>query len=99
MPDDPAADRQAQARALRLAGERTAITHMFIELGAKGIEVFDDIPLKGERTIAMYALETLKKHGSKEDIASAYDALGQEITMKKPANAALAKNLQAIQNE
>lgn len=87
------------AKNLRLTGERTAITHMFIELGAKGIEVFDDIPLKGERTIAMYVVETLTKHGAHTDIATAYEALRRETTMQKPANAKLAKQLAAITND
>lgn len=87
------------AKNLHLVGERTAITHMFIELGAKGIEAFGDIPLKGERTISMYAVETLRKHGAPDDISSAYHALKTEITMQKPANTSLAKTLLAIKND
>lgn len=84
------------AKNLHLVAERTHITKMFIELAAKGIEEFDDIPLKGERTIAMYATETLQKHGATTDIHDSYADLKQEIALKNHVNEALAKKLLAI---
>jgi hypothetical protein len=84
------------AKNLRLEDERTKITRMFIELAINGIEELGDIPLKGERTISMYALETLKKHGSHRDITDAFTALHNTITPHQPASLQLEKALKAI---
>lgn len=86
------------AKNLHLADERTKITAMFIELAAQGIETLTDIPLKGKRTIGMYTLETLKKHGASADITAAFDALHAEMQLSDPASIALEKNLRAIQS-
>jgi hypothetical protein len=76
------------AKNLGLASERTRITAMLVGLADEGIKTFGDIKLKGERTISMYAKETLDKHGKKEDIV---EALEQNEADKKLADLLLDK--------
>jgi len=59
------------AKNFELLPERTILTALLIELGLKGIQEFGDVRLKGERTISTYVIETLQKHGSREDIRQA----------------------------
>ncbi len=63
------------AKNLHLDEERRYLTQMFIELAVKGVNELGDVPLKGERTITMYAIETLDKHATAETIAESVDLL------------------------
>ncbi len=63
------------AKNLHLDDERRYLTQMFIELAVKGVNELGDVILKGERTISMYALETLDKHATAETIAESIDLL------------------------
>ena len=64
------------ARLFDLETDRSMLTAMIVELALKGIAQFDDIKIKGERTISDYAYETLSKHASSEQISEAMAALG-----------------------
>jgi hypothetical protein len=63
------------AKNLGLDDERRFLTQMFIELAVKGVNELGDVLLKGERTITMYALETLDKHATAETIDESIDLL------------------------
>lgn len=85
------------AKNLQLRHERMTLTVMFVELAMLGISELGDIPLKGERTISMYTIETLGKHAASEDIAIAFDGLDEkEIALTMPEQTSLKKRLQKI---
>lgn len=63
------------AKNLHLTDERRYLTQMLVELAVKGMHELGDVPLKGERTISMYTLETLQKHATAETISESIDLL------------------------
>lgn len=85
------------AKNLGLADERAALTEMFVELAVKGVDVLGDVLLKGERTISMYAKETMQKHGSKADIAAALQKLEKDgVNLKAGAVAPTVMMLRSL---
>jgi hypothetical protein len=85
------------AKNFGLVDERTAITEFIVTLAIHGVLVFGDIAMKGERTISMYALETLEKHGRREDIMRALDRVEAGGTdLKDAAVKSLVKDLRSI---
>lgn len=85
------------AKNLHLSHERTTLTTMFVELAMLGISELGDVPLKGERTISVYTVETLGKHAASEDIALAFAGLNEkEIELAMPEQKQLRKQLQQI---
>ena len=65
------------AKNFRLSEERRDVTAMITELAGSGITTFGDIVIKGERTISDYAFETLAKHATTGDIATALQQFNQ----------------------
>lgn len=86
------------AKNLKLADERTTLTSALIELAVKGIVELGDVPLKGERSISMYTIETCDKHATHKDILAALVALKNETpkAFQNPAVADLVAKLDAI---
>lgn len=65
------------ARYLKLASEHQILVNIFLELTLNGVRDLGDIKLKGERTISMYAIETLKKHAKTTDITEGLNVLSE----------------------
>ncbi|HSW99886.1 MAG TPA: hypothetical protein VLH38_02510 [Patescibacteria group bacterium] len=66
------------AKNMGLAPERATLTQMFVELALTGVRDLGDVKLKGERTISMYAKETLDKHALMTDITAAFTAVSEK---------------------
>jgi hypothetical protein len=87
------------AKNFGLDDERADIINMFVELCIKGAATFGDQAIKsGERTISMYAHETLAKHATKEMIIRAIDRADEQkdVELSRPEVSKLVKKLRTI---
>lgn len=72
------------ANRFKLEEERYAVTGQIIELSARALHELGDVKVKGDRTVAVYAKETLEKHADKLEIERLFNELHD-----KPVNEAL----------
>lgn len=62
------------ANQFKLDEERAALTTIIVELSLRAVSAMGDAPIKNDRLISTYALETLQKHVSSDEIEKALNA-------------------------
>jgi hypothetical protein len=86
------------AKNFRLDNERQELCTIIIDLAARGIASFGDIPIKKDgRTITEYTTEILNKHTTQAQISASIASLKQsDVDLKDSAIKKLAAHLQSL---